>query len=115
MLAALRSRVNSSVALARHSPLIQTLGFPHPSRFSSSSSSSSANLGLLNLEEVEKILNDVRADDVKVIPVKEQCDWTDFMVIATGRSTWHVKNIAQALIHKAGSFPCLIFDSISLS
>ncbi|KDO82010.1 hypothetical protein CISIN_1g0316361mg, partial [Citrus sinensis] len=41
------------------------------------------------------------ADDVKVIPVGEKCDWTDYMVIATGRSTWHVKNIAQAIIYKA--------------
>lgn len=59
--------------------------------------------GLLNLQDVEKVLSDVRADDVKVIPVGKQCDWTDFMVVATGRSTWHVKNIAQALIYKAGS------------
>ncbi|XP_044494091.1 protein Iojap-related, mitochondrial [Mangifera indica] len=57
--------------------------------------------GLLNLQDVEKVLSDVRADDVKVIPVGKQCDWTDFMVVATGRSTWHVKNIAQALIYKA--------------
>ncbi|XP_031270175.1 protein Iojap-related, mitochondrial-like [Pistacia vera] len=59
------------------------------------------NEGLLNLQDVEKVLTDVRADDVKVIPVGKQCDWTDFMVVATGRSTWHVKNIAQALIYKA--------------
>ncbi|XP_058093891.1 protein Iojap-related, mitochondrial [Magnolia sinica] len=56
--------------------------------------------GFLELQEVEKVLSDVKADNVKVIPVKSQCDWTDFMVIATGRSTWHVRNIAQALIHK---------------
>ncbi|KAF9602929.1 hypothetical protein IFM89_032811 [Coptis chinensis] len=49
------------------------------------------NLEYLNLKEVEKILNDVKADDIKVIPVDHHCDWTDFMVIATGRSTWHVK------------------------
>lgn len=55
----------------------------------------------LNLQEVEKVLSDVKADDVKVIPVHNHCDYTDFMVIATGRSTWHVKNIAQALIYKA--------------
>ncbi|CAI0425699.1 unnamed protein product [Linum tenue] len=56
---------------------------------------------LLELGEVEKILTDVRADDVKVIPVGKRCDWVDYMVIATGRSTWHVKNIAEALIYKA--------------
>ncbi|OVA14677.1 Protein Iojap/ribosomal silencing factor RsfS [Macleaya cordata] len=42
--------------------------------------SSSGNLGFLELQEVEKILNDVKADDVKVIPVNNQCDWTDYMV-----------------------------------
>ncbi|KAF7813630.1 protein Iojap-related, mitochondrial [Senna tora] len=57
--------------------------------------------GLLDLPEIEKVLSDVRADDVKVMPVPKHCDWADFMVLATGRSTWHVKNIAQALIYKA--------------
>jgi len=54
----------------------------------------------LELGEVEEILNDVKAGDVKVIPVQGLCQWTDFMVIATGKSAWHVRNIAQALIHK---------------
>ncbi|KAI3818098.1 hypothetical protein L1987_11901 [Smallanthus sonchifolius] len=55
---------------------------------------------LLNLEEVEKILRDVRADDVRVIPVRKQSEFTNFVVVATGRSQWHVRNIAQALIYK---------------
>lgn len=58
---------------------------------------------LLNLEEVEKILKDVRADDVRVIPVRKQSEFTNFVVVATGRSQWHVRNIAQALIYKACS------------
>lgn len=74
------------------------LGFP------SFNHTLSQNLGLLELQEVEQILSDVRADNVKVIPAKKQCAWADFMVIATGRSTWHVRNIAQALIYKAGLF-----------
>ncbi|KAG2380691.1 Protein Iojap-related [Vigna angularis] len=56
---------------------------------------------LLDLPEIEKVLLDIKADDVKVISVPKHCDWADFMVLATGRSTWHVKNIAQALIYKA--------------
>jgi len=56
---------------------------------------------LLDLPEIEKVLTEIKADDVKVIPVPKHCDWADFMVLATGRSTWHVKNIAQALIYKA--------------
>ncbi|KAF5953395.1 hypothetical protein HYC85_006251 [Camellia sinensis] len=59
--------------------------------------------GLLNLEEVQKVLTDVKADNVKVVPVRNHCDWTDFMVFVTGRSAWHVRNIAQALIYKASS------------
>lgn len=57
--------------------------------------------GSLDLEEVQKVLADVKADDIRVIPAGDRCDWTDHVVIATGRSTWHVKNIAQALLHKA--------------
>ncbi|XP_057530235.1 protein Iojap-related, mitochondrial [Amaranthus tricolor] len=56
---------------------------------------------ILKLEEIEKVLSEVRADDVRVIRVGDRCDLTDFMVFATGRSSWHVRNIAQALIYKA--------------
>ncbi|XP_057458625.1 protein Iojap-related, mitochondrial [Lotus japonicus] len=55
----------------------------------------------LDLPEIEKILTDVKADDVKVMPAPKHCDWADFMVLATGRSTWHVRNIAQALVYRA--------------
>ncbi|XP_009802597.1 protein Iojap-related, mitochondrial [Nicotiana tabacum] len=55
---------------------------------------------LLKLEEVEAILKDVKADNVKVIPIPKHVDFADFMVVATGRSAWHVRNIAQALIYK---------------
>ncbi|KAL8230104.1 hypothetical protein R6Q57_015004 [Mikania cordata] len=55
---------------------------------------------LLNLQEVEKILRDVRADDVRVIPVVKQSEFASFVVVATGKSQWHVRNIAQALIYK---------------
>ncbi|KAK7251317.1 hypothetical protein RIF29_34396 [Crotalaria pallida] len=73
--------------------------------FSSSSVIDGVNKNsVLELQEIEKVLTDVKADDVKVIPVPKHCDWADFMVLATGRSTWHVKNIAQALIYKAGNY-----------
>ena len=64
---------------------------------------------LLELSEVEKVLRDVRAGDVRVFPVGEAglhggaC--ADYMVVATGRSDWHVRNIAQALLHKARTAP----------
>ncbi|XP_006663928.1 protein Iojap-related, mitochondrial isoform X2 [Oryza brachyantha] len=59
---------------------------------------------LLDLPEVEKVLRDVRAGDVRVFPVGEgglhggSC--ANYMVVATGRSDWHVRNIAQALLYK---------------
>ncbi|KAL5703148.1 hypothetical protein ACHQM5_028277 [Ranunculus cassubicifolius] len=96
MLAALRSRTLPS--LSSSSPSLHLpwkLGFH---RFISSPSSPTYEH--LNLQEIQQILNDVKADDIKVIPVNNQCDWTDFMVVATGRSTWHVRNIAHALIYK---------------
>lgn len=73
-------------------------------RFSSLSSAVNDGNGRkypLDLQEIETVLTDVKADDVRVIPAPKHCDWADFMVLATGRSTWHVKNIAQALIYKA--------------
>ncbi|CAL8993839.1 unnamed protein product [Prunus brigantina] len=99
MLAALRSR-SLSLSSSPSSSILQQwkLGFPVLER----AFSSSANRGLLDLQEVEKVLSDVKADDVKVIPANDLCEWADFMVLATGKSAWHVKNIAQALIYKAG-------------
>ncbi|PON64790.1 Protein Iojap/ribosomal silencing factor RsfS [Parasponia andersonii] len=100
MWAALRSQSCSRFSSSSSSQLLRQwkLGFPSfnhtlssPPPYSSSSAAMSENLGLLELPEVEKILSDVRADNVKVIPAKKHNDWADFMVIATGRSTWHVK------------------------
>ncbi|XVE74825.1 hypothetical protein DITRI_Ditri12bG0049400 [Diplodiscus trichospermus] len=105
MWAALRSRYlhRSATSLVSSSVISNrpwNLGFSGINQTFSSSSAQSSSKELLSLQEVEKILSDVRADDVTVIPVGEQCDWADFMVIATGRSSWHVKNIAQALVYK---------------
>nr|CAN71690.1 hypothetical protein VITISV_039292 [Vitis vinifera] len=91
MLAALRSR-----ALLHHSSSSSfsnlqqwKLGFLGLKRtWSSSYIESNKATELLNLQEIEQILSDVKADDIRVIPVRQHCD---FMVIATGRSTWHAK------------------------
>lgn len=70
---------------------------------------------LLNLEEVKKILNDVHADDVKVLPVPKHYDFADHMVVATGRSEWHVRNIAQALLYRVGSISMIhLYSSYAL-
>jgi hypothetical protein len=98
MWAAVRSRSRSLRLSSPSSPWKQGL-----LSLNLSTASSDTTRGFLDLQEIEKVLSDVRADNVKVIPVPKHCDWADFMVVATGRSTWHVKNIAQALIYKAGS------------
>ncbi|KAL6641687.1 hypothetical protein ACP70R_019868 [Stipagrostis hirtigluma subsp. patula] len=98
MLAAVRSR-----ALGRWRPpprlLSSSAAGASPSR-----PQAAAAAPLLELPEVEKVLRDVRAGDVRVFPVGEgglhggAC--ADYMVVATGRSDWHVRNIAQALLYK---------------
>ncbi|ERN11873.1 hypothetical protein AMTR_s00020p00168290 [Amborella trichopoda] len=95
----LTSRLNHTFALST-SRLSLLLGSSSSSRGLSSGGVRSKVEAVLNLEEVKKVLSDLRAEDIQIIPVKSQCEWTDFMVIATGTSTWHVRNIAQALIHK---------------
>ncbi|KAF5741144.1 Lojap-related protein [Tripterygium wilfordii] len=106
MWAALRSRSLPFLSTSSKDsyPLIGRswkLGFPGLNHnFTSSTVGSAGNTGFLDLEEVEKVLTDVKADNVQVIPVNKGCDWADFMVLATGRSAWHVKNIAQALIYQ---------------
>lgn len=98
MLAVLRARTRSSSPSNSLSLLQQwKLGF-------SSSAVNGARKCPLDLPEIEKVLTDVKADDVMVIPVPKHCDWAEFMVLATGRSTWHVRNIAQALIYQVRSF-----------
>lgn len=90
------------------------LGFPCANRaYSAAAAHGVDQWSILELQEVEKVLSDVRADDVKVIPGRKDRDWADYIVLATGRSSWHVKNIAQALLYKACSSlligPCVEF------
>ncbi|CAN7087145.1 unnamed protein product [Brassica oleracea var. botrytis] len=108
MLAALRSRCSSLPSLLLKSPpspslLNQSwklLGLSAPS-FSSSAGGARDISEVLTVAEVEKILSDVKADNVIVIPTENQSCWADVTIIATGRSDWHLKNIAQALVYRA--------------
>lgn len=103
MWSVLRARACSSRYASNPQPLLQ----PWKQGFSSLSTTVEIDSGVskrfLDLQEIEKILTDVQADDVKIIPVPKHSEWADFMVLATGKSPWHVRNIAQALIYKAGS------------
>ncbi|BAH95595.1 protein Iojap-related, mitochondrial [Oryza sativa Japonica Group] len=93
-----------SGALARWRPRETLLPRLLSSSATGAASPPARQAALLELPEVEKVLRDVRAGDVRVFPVGEgglhggSC--ADYMVVATGRSDWHVRNIAQALLYK---------------
>lgn len=102
MLSAVRS---GSIGRWRAPPQLLTRLFSSSPSSSGTSPARPQAAALLELSEVEKVLRDVRAGDVRVFPVGEgglhggAC--ADYMVVATGRSDWHVRNIAQALLYKA--------------
>ncbi|KAL3581984.1 hypothetical protein D5086_016316 [Populus alba] len=79
MLAAtLRSRsLHLSSSLLSHpwKPVLSGSGHT----FSSSAVESNSDRSILDLNEIEKVLTDVRADDVKVIPAKKHAEWADYM------------------------------------
>lgn len=51
----------------------------------------------LSVEDVQEILEKMRAKDVEVLNVKRKCGWTDWMVIATGTSARHLLGMAEAI------------------
>ncbi len=51
----------------------------------------------ISVEDILKILEKMRAKDVKVVNVTEKCGWTDWMVVATGTSTRHLRGIAESI------------------
>lgn len=61
------------------------------------------------LNTLQQILEDIQATDVTVIDVREQTSITDYMVICCGRSSRHVKAIAEYVLEemKRAGFPSL--------
>lgn len=47
---------------------------------------------------VVKILEDVKAKDISVLDVKDRTSVTDYMIIASGTSSRHIKSLADNLI-----------------
>lgn len=61
------------------------------------------------LSKILHSLEDIQATNVKVIDVSQQTSVTDYMIIASGRSSRHVKSIAMKLMEdmKAAGLPPL--------
>lgn len=54
------------------------------------------------LKQVTSVLEDHKAQNLVVIPLKGQTSFADYLVIASGTSTRHVSSIGQALKEKLG-------------
>ena len=51
-------------------------------------------------KEISTILEDLKAEDIVSLNVKNKSSVTDMMIIASGRSTRHVKSISDNIIKK---------------
>ena len=50
--------------------------------------------------EIENILNDNKALDVKSINLKDKTSIADFMIIASGNSSRHIQALSEILVNK---------------
>tara|TARA_B100000029_G_scaffold510879_1_gene603470 strand:- start:2716 stop:3072 length:357 start_codon:yes stop_codon:yes gene_type:complete len=51
-------------------------------------------------KEIENILNDNKAIEVKSISLKDKTSIADFMIIASGNSSRHIQALSEILINK---------------
>jgi len=59
----------------------------------------------MQLEDLQKLvidaLDDIKAQDIKIMDVRGVASFTDLMIVASGTSTRHVKAIADKVVEKA--------------
>ncbi len=51
-------------------------------------------------EEIENILNDNKAMEIKSINLKDKTSIADFMIIASGNSSRHIQALSEVLLEK---------------
>ena len=51
-------------------------------------------------EEIENILNDNKAMEIKSINLKDKTSIADFMIIASGNSSRHIQALSEILVNK---------------
>lgn len=47
------------------------------------------------MEELVALLEDEKAQDIRILPVPPEYHYVDYMVVATGRSTRHLRAMAE--------------------
>ncbi|CAM6100428.1 unnamed protein product [Calypogeia fissa] len=57
-------------------------------------------LHTLSVDEIKEILEKTRAKDVRILQVRKCCEWVDQLVFASGRSSRHLRGMADAIVYK---------------
>ena len=60
-------------------------------------------------KEIEKILNENKAQEIKVINLKDKTSIADFMIVASGSSSRHIQALSEIFIEelkKKGIYNC---------